>query len=132
MGIKKNFKKVAFIGPNPYFFLQHLTADQQFEKFYFCEPAEESVQKSHDIISERVENGFYDKLGVELPDEIIPVVVDEETGWSEHFKEGELDLIVSNMNLHWLNNLEGTFHRFRESLEADGALMATCLGGDTL
>ena len=42
-GIKKDFKKVAFIGPNPYFFLQHMPGVEQVEKFYFCEQAEASV-----------------------------------------------------------------------------------------
>ena len=43
LGIKKDFKKVAFIGPNPYFFLQHMPGVGLVEKFYFCEQAEASV-----------------------------------------------------------------------------------------
>ena len=122
-GIKKQFKRVAFIGPNPYLFLQHLPQSYEIEKFYFCEQAQASVEKSHELISERVENGFYDSCNVNLPAEIIPLVLDEEKDWLTHFKpEGEiqeeeqLDLIVSNMTLHWVNNLEGTFAAFRDSL----------------
>jgi hypothetical protein len=36
-GIKKDFKRVAFIGPNPYLFLQHMPKSYNIEKFYFCE-----------------------------------------------------------------------------------------------
>ena len=43
-----------------------------------------------------------------------------------------LDLIVSNMTLHWVNNLEGTFAAYRESLQPNGVFMGTLLGGDTL
>ena len=122
-GIKKQFKRVAFVGPNPYLFLQHLPKDYEIEKFYFCEQAQSSVERSHSIISERVESGFYDQCQVNLPAEIIPLVLDEEN-WLDHFKPADqldsedqmLDLIVSNMSLHWLNNLEGTFVKFRDSL----------------
>ena len=59
-GIKKEFKKVAFIGPNPYLFLQHLPKNYEIEKFYFIEHAEVSVQKSHEIITKKIDNGFYE------------------------------------------------------------------------
>lgn len=58
-GIKKEFKKVAFVGPNPYLFLQHLPKSYEIEKFYFIEQAEESVQASHDIITKKIDSGFY-------------------------------------------------------------------------
>ena len=102
------------------------------ETFYFCEQAEASVQKSHDLIMEKIDTGFYDQLGIELPQEMVPVVVDDETGWRDHFKPEQLDLIVSNMGLHWVNDIEGTFKAFSDTLEADGALISTSYGGDTL
>jgi len=40
---------------------------------------------------------------------MVPVVLDEETGWRDHFEPEQLDLIVSNMGLHWVNDLSGTF-----------------------
>ena len=104
-GIKKNFKNIAFIGPNPYLFLQHLPKHYEVEKFYFCEQSEASVQKSYDIITERVDSGFYEKTGANIPDEMIPLVIDEETEWQEKFNEGQLDMIVNNMTIHWVNEL---------------------------
>ena len=63
---------------------------------------------------------------------MVPMVIDEEKEWLEKFGEGELDLIVANMNLHWLNNLQHTFAAFHETLEPDGVFIGTALGGDTL
>ena len=37
---------------------------------------------------------------------MIPMVVDEETQWLDKFKEGQLDLIVNNMSVHWVNELQ--------------------------
>ena len=67
-GIKKQFKNIAFVGPNPYLFLQHLPTDVDVEKFTFCEMSAESVEKSYELIVDRVqEGGFYDNLGVNAP-----------------------------------------------------------------
>ena len=131
-GIRKKFKNIAFIGPNPYLFLQHMPKNYEVEKFYFCEMSEVSLQKSYDIITERVENGFFDKTKTNVPDEMIPVVIDEETEWLDKFKEGQLDLIVNNMTIHWLNDLQQTFKNFHHTLEPDGVFIASAYGGDTL
>ena len=80
-GIRRTFHNVAFIGPNPYYFLEHLPFKNEVDKFYICEPSEASLQKSYDIIMNRINNGFYEKAGVNIPSEIIPVIVDEETEW---------------------------------------------------
>ena len=77
-GIKKEYKNIAFIGPNPYLFLQHLPKDYEIDKFYFCESSQECVEKSYEIINERNnEGGLYEKVKANIPNEIIPVVVDE-------------------------------------------------------
>lgn len=100
------------------------------EKFFFCEPSERSVQRSYDIITSRINSGFLDSAT--LPDEIVPTVVDEETEWLNKFKEGQFDLIVNNMTLHWLNEIEQTLRTFNHTLEPDGVFMSTSLGGNTL
>ena len=83
-------------------------------------------------MTERVESGFYDKQGIELPDEMIPMVVDEESGWQEKFEENQFDLIVNNMTLHWVKELEKTFNSYKHTLEPDGVFISSSLGGDTL
>jgi len=55
------------------------------------------------------------------------VVCDEEK-WLEKFSENSFDLIVSNMQLHWINELEQTLRQFNTSLMADGVFMGTMLG----
>jgi SAM-dependent methyltransferase len=57
------------------------------------------------------------------------VVADEE--WLP-FAEGSFDLVVSNLSLHWVNDLPGCLAQIRRILKPDGLLLATLLGGDTL
>lgn len=43
-----------------------------------------------------------------------------------------LDLIISNLNLHSVNDLPGTLIQIKYALKNDGLFMATMLGGETL
>lgn len=48
------------------------------------------------------------------------------------FAEGSLDLILSNLSLHWVNDLPGMLLQARRSLKPDGLFLACMLGGETL
>lgn len=43
-----------------------------------------------------------------------------------------LDLVVSNLALHWVNDLPGTLLAIRRALRPDGLFLASLLGGETL
>mgnify|MGYP002884923632 CR=1 FL=1 len=48
------------------------------------------------------------------------------------FAEMTFDLIVSNLSLHWVNDLPGMLTQVRRALKPDGLFLAAALGGDTL
>jgi len=48
------------------------------------------------------------------------------------FKEQSLDLVISNLSLHWVNDLPGAFTQIRRALKPDGLFLAAMLGGETL
>lgn len=57
------------------------------------------------------------------------VVADEEV---LPFAEGTFDLVVSNLSLHWVNDLPGALVQVRRALRPDGFFCAALLGGETL
>lgn len=57
------------------------------------------------------------------------LAVDEE--WLP-FKANGFDLVLSNLSLHWINDLPGTFVQIRQCLKDDGLFLASMLGGETL
>lgn len=124
-GIRKDFKSIAFIGPNPDLFLRHLPKELQVEEFYFVEQTEQQVKQSYDRITKLV------AAMPNMPDRVEPVVLDDER-WLDRFGENQFDLIVNIMQMHWVNELEATLRAFNASLKPDGVLMASMLGGDTL
>src|SRR5690348_13306070 len=48
------------------------------------------------------------------------------------FRDGSLDLVVSALALHFVNDLPGTLVQIRRALKPDGLLLAALAGGDTL
>lgn len=48
------------------------------------------------------------------------------------FKAARFDLVLSNLSLHWVNDLPGTLVQIRRILKPDGLLIATMLGAGTL
>jgi SAM-dependent methyltransferase len=59
----------------------------------------------------------------------LSVAADEET---LPFAEGRFDLVVSNLSMHWVNDLPGTLLQIRRLLKPDGLFLASLLGGETL
>ncbi|XP_055840138.1 arginine-hydroxylase NDUFAF5, mitochondrial isoform X4 [Episyrphus balteatus] len=48
------------------------------------------------------------------------------------FEDNSLDLVMSNLNLHWVNDLPGCFRKINRSLKPDGVFIGSMFGGDTL
>lgn len=48
------------------------------------------------------------------------------------FAENSFDLVVSNGNFHWVNDIPSSFQQIQRVLKPDGAFIATMLGGSTL
>ena len=46
--------------------------------------------------------------------------------------DGSLDLVLSNLSLHWVNDLPGALVQIRRALRPDGLFLATLLGAGTL
>ncbi|KAH7710158.1 methyltransferase [Aphelenchoides avenae] len=80
-----------------------------------CDMSEEMVRRSKGAPEE------------ELP--TLRVVADEEL---VPFRRSSIDLIVSSLSAHWINDLPRWFRRCREILRPDGCLIGAVFGGDTL
>uniref|UniRef100_A0A5S6R482 Arginine-hydroxylase NDUFAF5, mitochondrial n=1 Tax=Trichuris muris TaxID=70415 RepID=A0A5S6R482_TRIMR len=48
------------------------------------------------------------------------------------FREESVDLVLSSLSLHWINDLPGTFRRIFNVLRPDGLFLAATFGGNTL
>jgi SAM-dependent methyltransferase len=67
-----------------------------------------------------------DRMAVAAP---LTVAADEE---ALPFRDGALDLVVSALALHFVNDLPGTLIQIRRALKPDGLFLAALFGGETL
>jgi NADH dehydrogenase [ubiquinone] 1 alpha subcomplex assembly factor 5 len=59
-------------------------------------------------------------LGLVADEEMLPIA------------PASCDLVLSNLSLHWVNDLPGALLQIRQSLKPDGLFLGAMLGGDTL
>jgi SAM-dependent methyltransferase len=71
-----------------------------------------------------------DALAAPLARQAQPKLVADEEALP--FRDGSLDLVVSALALHFVNDLPGTLIQIRRALKPDGLFIAALLGGDTL
>lgn len=48
------------------------------------------------------------------------------------FANAQLDLVISNLSLHWVNDLPGTFAQIAKALKPDGFFLGAMIGGESL
>lgn len=85
------------------------------------------VDSSEGLLFKDMESRFNKELQVDR------LVADE-----EHFdapeltEENKYDLIISNLALHWINDLPQAFKNLHKCLKPDGCFIGSMFGGDTL
>lgn len=62
-------------------------------------------------------------------DNRMDIVADDEF---QPFAAHSVDLVLSNLSLHWINDLPGALIQIRRALKPDGLFLAAMLGGNTL
>ena len=111
--VKRKFKKVLDLGCGRGHVAKHMLSDYVEE-----------------LILSDMSPSFLEQA--KTTDEGIKVckkVMDEETF---SLDPNSLDLVVSSLSLHWVNDLPGCFDRIINCLKPDGVFIAAMFGGDTL
>jgi len=114
----RRFRNAAFIGPCADLFYAEALRTLGLEALTVVDDVKESVDRS----LARIRGQFTGAkvVGVTL----------EADSWP--FPESYFDLIVNNLQLHWVNNVHQACTGWHKSLQPDGALIGAAMGGDTL
>jgi len=111
--INKNFKVAVDLGCGFGHVSKHLTKDS-VDELIMCDHSELVLEKA--AVPEDVTN-------------CRKMVVDE-----EHlpFADESIDLVLSSLSLHWVNQLPSTFSQIMKCLKKDGVFIGALFGGETL
>lgn len=110
--IKRKFKLAADVGCSRGYVAKHVSPTS-VEELILCD----SNKKHLDSIE--TQDGL----------KIRKQIINEE---NIEFEPDSLDLVISSLTLHWINDLPGAFKRILHGLKQDGVLIAAVFGGDTL
>jgi NADH dehydrogenase [ubiquinone] 1 alpha subcomplex assembly factor 5 len=127
-------------GAEAYDFLLERVADDIAERLALVQrrfPLAANIGAHHGVLSRRIEGvaGVERVVNVDHAPRLLArcgrlrVVADEE---ALPFAEASLDLVVSGLSLHLVNDLPGALVQIRRALKPDGLLLAALLGGETL
>lgn len=92
-----------------------------------AEIKERLIEVNRPFTKVAIVTGFPDFWQAQFPD--ATVVADEDT---LALSPAQFDLVLHMMSLHWANDPVGQLVQARHALKADGLLLATCFGGQTL
>jgi len=111
--IKRQFNLVVDLGCGYGHVSKHISIDN-VKELIMCDVCQEILDKSQDPEPEV---------------KVSKMIVDEE---KLPFKNDSIDLLISCLNLHWVNNLPSTFLQIKNCLKSDGVFLGAMFAGDTL
>ncbi|XP_017877240.1 arginine-hydroxylase NDUFAF5, mitochondrial [Ceratina calcarata] len=110
--IKRDFKKVLDLGCGRGHVSKHILPETVGE-----------------LILTDVSSAFVQQAETTEGLKVSRTVMDEE---DFSFEPNSLDLVISSLSLHWVNDLPRCFRSINESLKNDGVFLAAMFGGETL
>lgn len=112
--IKRKFKLAIDLGCGRGHVTKNVTADA-VEKLIICDSSPTQLKQA----ASPEEGVAFER-----------VLLDEESSFP--FKDNSADLVISNLSLHWVNDLPGVFSKIKNCLVNDGVLLLSLFGGDSL
>uniref|UniRef100_G3MQC7 Arginine-hydroxylase NDUFAF5, mitochondrial n=1 Tax=Amblyomma maculatum TaxID=34609 RepID=G3MQC7_AMBMU len=110
--IKRKFARAVELGCGRGYVSHHLDSEA-VESLVLCDSSQECLTQC--------------KVPKDVP--TTKLLVDEEF---LPFAENSVDIFLSSLSLHWVNNLPSTFKQVWNALKQDGAFLGCVFGGDTL
>ena len=111
--IKRDFARVLDLGCHGGALGERLAGRNGIETIVQCDLSPAMVRQA--AVNNR---GF--ALGLAADEEFLP------------FNDGSFDSVLSNLSLHWVNDLPGALIQIRKVLKPDGLFIGAMLGGETL
>lgn len=109
----REFNTMVELGCGRGYVSRHVLKETVKTAIYQCELSEKLLMQS--------------EVSPEVP--TYRIVADEEFF---PFKDNSLELVVSSLSLHWVNDLPGCFRQVYNSLKNDGVFLGCMFGGETL
>lgn len=129
--VKRKTPVVLDVGAHSGWFLRHMLNEKGGETAVKDWGIKQYIQV--DVSEEALDNVYHavkDKLPPEI--ELVQICADEEQPRPFEVPDRSIDMAVSCLSLHWVNQLEPAMINIRNVLRRDGFLLLAMFGGNTL
>ena len=124
--VKRQTPVVLEVGAHTGWFLRHMLEKRHLfglKQYIQTDISEERLNRNYEEIKHLIPKGV----------EFVQVCCDEESDDSPfELPERSVDMAVSNLSMHWVNNLEQAMVNIRHVLKPDAFLLLSIFGGNTL
>ncbi|CAG0893102.1 unnamed protein product [Cyprideis torosa] len=115
--IKRDFRTILDLGCGRGHVTRHLDGGEHLERVTLLDSCEDWLKEA--VVNDEIRPSQIDRKCCSLEDPL-------------PFKEDSVELITTNLALHWVNNLPGLFQEIKRVLTPDGVFLGTVFGGETL
>jgi NADH dehydrogenase [ubiquinone] 1 alpha subcomplex assembly factor 5 len=123
--IKRESPVVLEVGAGSGWYLRHLLQSQKLHGL------KQYIQT--DISEERLNKNYNEVKDMIPPDvEFVQICADEEDHNPFGIPHHSVDMVVSNLSMHWVNDLDTAFASCRQVLKRDALFLMSMFGGNTL
>lgn len=125
--IKRETPVVLEVGAHTGWFLRHMLEKKQLfglKQYIQTDISEERLNKNYEEIKRLIPSDV----------EYVQICCDEESNVPQPFgvPDKSVDMVVSCLSMHWVNDLETAMVNIRKVLKKDGFLLGSMFGGNTL
>lgn len=123
--IRRDTPVILEVGAHTGAFFKHMIHSNQLfgvKQFIQTDISEERLNKNYEEIKDLIPSNV----------EFVQICCNEEDDQPFGLPERSIDMCVSNLSMHWVNDLEKTMLSIRKSLKRDGFLLLSMFGGNTL
>jgi NADH dehydrogenase [ubiquinone] 1 alpha subcomplex assembly factor 5 len=123
--VKRDTPVILEAGSHTGWFLRHMLAKKQYfgcKQYIQCDTSEELLNRNYQDCKDLIPPGM----------EFVQICCDEEEPGAFELPDRSVDMAVSCLSLHWVNELENALVNIRNVLKRDAFLLASIFGGNTL
>lgn len=123
--VKRDTPVVLEAGAHTGWFLRHMLQQKRLfgcKQYIQCDISEERLNRNYADVKDMLPPGF----------ELVQICCDEEIPGAFEVPDRSVDMVVSCLSLHWVNELEAALVNVRKVLKRDAFLLAAIMGGNTL
>lgn len=123
--VKRPSPVILEVGASTGWFLRHMLEEKKYfgcKQYIQCDISEDRLNENYKEVKHLLPPSM----------ELVQICCDEEQSGALELPDRTVDMAVTSLNMHWVNDLETAMVNIRKSMKKDAFLLMSMFGGNTL